>query len=65
MEIVAENIRAIQVIHGAAILEEMGVFAVADRVVEHFLTGLLPLGRGPAGERLDQERPASPSAMAG
>jgi len=54
MEIIAENIRAIQILHGAAILEEMAAFAVADRIVEQFLTGLLPLGRGPAGERLDQ-----------
>ena len=54
MEIVAENIRAIQAIYGAAILEEMRVFAVADRIVEQFVTGLLPLGSGPAGERLDQ-----------
>jgi hypothetical protein len=54
MEIVAENIRAVQVLHGAAILEEMGMFAVADRIVEQFLTGLLPLGPGPAAEKLDR-----------
>lgn len=60
MEIIADSIRAIQIIHNAAILEELRLFAVADRVVEHFLTGLLPVGRGPAGERLDRywkERP--------
>jgi hypothetical protein len=54
MEIVAENIRAMQAVYGAAMLEEMRVFGVADRVVEQFHTGLLPLGRGPAGERLYQ-----------
>ena len=54
MEIIAENIRVIQTIHGAAMLEEMRAFAVADLVVEQFVTGLLLLGSGPAGERLYQ-----------
>jgi hypothetical protein len=63
MEIFAENIRAIQAIYSAALLEEMRVFAVADRIVEQFVTGLLPLGSGPAGERLYQYWKGHPNRL--
>ncbi len=63
MEIVAENIRAMQTIYGGAMLEEMRVFGVADRVVEQFHTGLLPLGHGPAGERLYQYWTGQPARL--
>lgn len=52
VEIVADNIRATQAIHYAAMLEEWRFFQVADKLVELFQQGLLPLGRGRAGDRL-------------
>jgi len=52
VEIVADNIRATQAIHYAAMLEEWRFFQVADKLVELFQHGLLPLGRGRAGDRL-------------
>jgi hypothetical protein len=52
VEIVADNIRATQAIHYAAMLEEWRFFQVADKLVELFQHGLLPLGRGRAGDLL-------------
>ena len=50
--IVADNIRAVQAAWFAAQLERMRFFDVADRIVERFQAGLLPLGRGAAGRRV-------------
>jgi hypothetical protein len=33
-------------------LEEMKFYAVADKVAEHFMIGMLPVSRGPAGEKI-------------
>jgi hypothetical protein len=51
-EIVADNIRAVQAIYSAALLEELKAFQVVDRLVELFQQGALPLGRGRAGRNL-------------
>lgn len=51
-EIVADNIRTLQPIYTAALLEELKAFQVVDRIVELYQQGLLPLGRGRAGRNL-------------
>jgi hypothetical protein len=48
----ATNIRAIQSIYAAAMLEELKLFQVADRLVELFQSGALPIARGVAGQQL-------------
>jgi hypothetical protein len=50
--IVADNIRAVGAIYFAYMLDEMRVFQVVERIVELFSRGLLPLGRGRAGDTL-------------
>jgi hypothetical protein len=52
VEIVSDNIRAMQAIHFASMLEEMKLFQVVDKLVELFQNGLLPFGRGRAGDLL-------------
>ncbi len=51
-EMIADNIRAVPPIYFAAMLEELKVFQVVARLVELFQNGNLPIGRGPAGDRL-------------
>jgi hypothetical protein len=51
-DIVPENIRAVQAIYFACQLEAMQVFQVAERLVQLFQTGQLPLGRGQGGRLL-------------
>src|SRR5262245_43307789 len=43
-DVVPENIRALGPIYFASMLDEMKAFAVADRIVELFETGMLPIG---------------------
>lgn len=52
VEIVADNLKAMQAIYFAAMLEELKVFQVMDKLVELFHCGMLPLGRGVAGDGL-------------
>ena len=51
IEIVPDNIRATQALYFAAMLERMKLFQVADRLVELFASGQLPIG-GTGGKRL-------------
>jgi hypothetical protein len=51
-EIVAENIRAAQVIYSAAMLEELKVFQVVDRLSQLFQLGLLTVNRRSTGSSL-------------
>jgi hypothetical protein len=51
-EIVADNIRALQPAYFAAMFEELKVFQVVDKLVELFQNGILPIGRGEAGNNL-------------
>jgi len=51
-EIVADNIRSLEPLYFAAMLEEMKVFQVVDKLVELFQSGRLPIGSGRAGGRL-------------
>jgi hypothetical protein len=52
VDIVAANVLAVAGLYRAAMLEEMKLFAVADKVAEHFTIGMIPISRGPAGDRL-------------
>lgn len=52
VEIVLDNIKAMQAIYFAAMLEELKLFQVIDKLVELFQIGMLPVGRGNAGDRL-------------
>lgn len=52
IEIVTENLHAVQAIYFAYQLEEMRLFQVVERIVELFRQGLLPLGRGSVGDYL-------------
>ena len=51
-EIVKENIFALQPAYFAAMFEELKVFQVVDKLVELFQNGILPVGRGTAGNLL-------------
>jgi hypothetical protein len=52
VEILKDNVRAVGLIYFASQLEEMKLMAVADRIVDHFRTGMLPVSRGPGGDRI-------------
>lgn len=52
VEIIRENLHAVQAIYFAYMLEEMRMPQVVERIVELFRAGLLPLGRGKAGDYL-------------
>jgi hypothetical protein len=52
VEIQKENLHAVQAIYFVYMLEEMRIFQVVERIVELFRQGLLPLGRGIAGDFL-------------
>lgn len=52
IEIIRENLNAVQAIYFAYMLEEMRLPQVVERIVELFRGGLLPLGRGKAGDYL-------------
>ena len=54
VEIVKENLYAAQAIYFAYQMEEMRLFQVVERIVELFQQGQLPLGRGSAGQALEQ-----------
>lgn len=52
LELQADNIKATQAIYFCAMLDEMRLFDVVDKLIEHFQNGLLPLGRGQGGQLL-------------
>lgn len=52
VEIQVENLKAAQAIYFAYMLEEMRLPQVVEKIVELFRSGLLPLGRGAAGDYL-------------
>lgn len=52
VEIQRENLNAAQAIYFAYMLEEMRLPQVVERIVDLFRSGLLPLGRGAAGDYL-------------
>ncbi len=52
IDIVKENLNAVQAIYFSYQLEEMRMYQVVERIVELFRQGLLPLGRGRVGDYL-------------
>jgi hypothetical protein len=52
LEIVVDNLHAMQALYFAAMLEEVKLFQVVEKLVELFQQGMLPLGRGKAGDFL-------------
>lgn len=52
VEIIPDNVRAVQAIYFSAQLEEMRLHAVVDKLVEHFQAGMLPISRGPAADKI-------------
>jgi hypothetical protein len=43
VDIVEQNIHAVAAIYAASVMEELKLFAVVDRVVEAFMSGMLPI----------------------
>lgn len=52
VDIVKENLHAVQAIYFSYQLEEMRMYQVVERIVDLFRQGLLPLGRGHVGDYL-------------
>jgi hypothetical protein len=52
VQIQVANLEATQAIYFAAMLEELKIFNVVEKLVELFQLGMLPLGRGRAGDFL-------------
>jgi hypothetical protein len=52
VEIVKENLNAVQAIYFAYMLEEMRAFQVVERIAQLYQQGSLPLGQGAAAEAL-------------
>lgn len=52
VEIIRENLNAVQAIYFSYMLEEARLPQVVEQIVELFRSGLLPLGRGKAGDYL-------------
>ncbi len=50
--IVSDNIRATQALYFSAMIEELKVYQVVDKLVQLFQYGMLPLGKGSAGDML-------------
>ncbi|MBX3086375.1 MAG: hypothetical protein KF716_32360, partial [Anaerolineae bacterium] len=55
IEIIQENLHAMQAIYFAATLEELRIFQVRDKLIELFQMGMLPVVRGRAGDLLYQQ----------
>ena len=51
-EIVADNLHAMQAIFFSAMLEDVKLYQVVDKLLEEFQNGMLPLGKGNAGNML-------------
>jgi hypothetical protein len=52
VEIVTQNLHAVQGLHFAYMLEEAGMWRVVEKIVDLFRQRVLPLGRGNAGDYL-------------
>jgi hypothetical protein len=50
VDIVQDNLKAMQAIYFSAMLEELRLFQVADKLVELFNAGVLPFGKGKGGD---------------
>jgi hypothetical protein len=50
VEIVQDNLKAMQAIYFSSMLEELRLYQVADKLVEMFNAGVLPFGKGKGGD---------------
>ncbi len=55
VEILSENVKAMQAIYFAGTLEELKLFQVRDKLTELFQIGMLPIIRGRAGDLIYQQ----------
>jgi hypothetical protein len=62
-DILVDNVTALAAVYFAAQLEELKFFATADKVMEHFITGMLPLSRGAGGEAIYEYMKDTPNRM--
>jgi hypothetical protein len=51
-EIIQDNLKGVKMLYFASMLEEVKLFQVADKLLELFQGGMLPFGRGSAGDKL-------------
>jgi hypothetical protein len=51
-DVLKPNVEALSAVYFAAMLEELKFFSVAEKVVEQFMTGAIPLTRGSGGQAL-------------
>ena len=52
VDIVPDNLRALSALYFTAMLEDLKFFAVADKVAEQFMQGMLPISRGAGGDSI-------------
>jgi hypothetical protein len=52
VDIQENNLRAVEAIYFSAMLEEVKFFQVVDKLIELFQKGMLPIGKGNAGDKL-------------
>jgi hypothetical protein len=52
LDIISDNLHAMQAIYFTASLEEVRIFEVVEKLVELFQLGMLPVGKGTAGDYL-------------
>jgi len=62
-DILPDNVTALAAVYFSAQLEELKFFATADKVLEHFITGMLPLSRGPGGQAIYEYMKDTPNRM--
>ncbi len=60
-DVISANVQALAGIYYAAQLEDLKFFAVADKITEQFINGLVPITRGPAGGRIYAYHREAPS----
>lgn len=51
-DVIADNVRALSAVYFSAMLEDLKFFAVADKIVEQFMSGMVPISRGVAGDAM-------------
>ncbi|MBN1656614.1 MAG: hypothetical protein JXA30_22775 [Deltaproteobacteria bacterium] len=63
IDIIPENVMAVSAIYFSGMLEEMGLYKVTDKIVEHFMSGMLPISRGPDGDKIYEWIKAIPQRL--
>lgn len=52
VEIIGANVDAVSLVYFSAMLEELKFYAVMDKIAEQFMVGMVPVSRGPAGNKI-------------